>query len=74
MVDGKVTREARDFTFSSLGVYSPKIFEGQPIVFSKLFPWLYQFCEAGLVTGEYFGGRWDNVGTPEALSQLQPLQ
>lgn len=74
MVEGKVTREARDFTFSSLGVYSPKIFEGQPIVFSKLFPWLYQFCEAGLVTGEYFNGRWDNVGTPEALSQLQPLQ
>ena len=74
LIEGKVTRQTRDYTFSSLGVYSPKIFKNQPIEFAKLFPWLYQFCEDGLVTGEYFNGRWDNVGTPEALSQLQPLQ
>ena len=74
LIDGKVTRQTRDFTFSSLGVYSPKIFKNQPIEFSKLFPWLYRFCEEGLVTGEHFNGRWDNVGTPEVLSKLQPLQ
>lgn len=74
LIDGKVTRETREFTFSSLGVYSPTIFKNEPAVFSKLFPWLYQFCEQGLVTGEYFDGRWDNVGTPDALAALQPLQ
>lgn len=74
LVDGKVTRANRTFTFSSLGVYSPQIFQGELVTFAKLFPWLYRFVDAGRVTGEYFNGRWDNVGTPEALASLEPLQ
>lgn len=70
LVGGRVTRQTRDFTFSSIGLYAPRLFEGVSAVFAKLFPWLDTAIEAGRVTGEVFYGRWDNVGTPEALTEL----
>ena len=53
---GLVRREPRTHTFSSLGVYGTSLFEGVVPVRAKLFPWLWQFCEAGRVTGEVYEG------------------
>ena len=35
---------------------------------AKLFPWLWQFCEAGRVTGEVYEGMWFNVGDVRELA------
>lgn len=65
---GLVRREPRTHTFSSLGVYGTSLFEGVVPVRAKLFPWLWQFCEAGRVTGEVYEGMWFNVGDVRELA------
>ena len=68
--NGWVTRASRTYTYSSIGLFSPRIFADVPIKFAKLFPWFYRFIDAGRVSGEVFDGFWENVGTPEALKAL----
>ncbi len=65
-----VTRKTQTYTFSSIGIYSPRIFKGLPIEHAKLFPWLFDFVDAGRVTAEIYEGFWENVGTPDALTVL----
>lgn len=65
--NGLVRRAPRQWTFSSIGLYSPRIFKDVPAAPAKLFPWLFDFCDAGRVTGEVFTGEWKNIGTPEQL-------
>ena len=51
------------WTFSSLGVYHPALFENEAPRVAKLFPWL--FDKAGeKITGEVYSGYWANVGDP----------
>lgn len=75
--DGLVRRRGaapgEALTFSSLGAYHASIFEGVEPRRAPLFPWLYQFADAGRVTGERFGGRWANVGTLEELERAEAL-
>lgn len=70
LIDGKVVREPHSYTYGSIGLFSPKMFEGVPLTFAKLFPWMFRFIDDGLVTGELYSGYWDNIGTPEALRAL----
>lgn len=65
---GLVRRAPAQFTFSSIGIYSPRIFKGIPPEPAKLFPWLFSFCDEDRVTGELFTGPWKNIGTPEQLA------
>lgn len=67
--NGLVRRAPQALTFSSIGIYSPRIFKGVPAVRAKLFPWLYHFADLGRVTGELFTGEWRNIGTPEQLNE-----
>lgn len=68
---GLVTRAGPRLTYGNIAVFHPRIFLGLgPGTWLKLFPWLYQFVDAGLVTGEHFRGSWDNVGTAEQLAAL----
>lgn len=57
-------------TFSGIGIYHPALFDdvtpGQP---AKLAP-LLRAAMAEKVTGEYFSGTWEDIGTPERLEQL----
>lgn len=70
-LDGQwVTRNNRAYTYSSIGIFSPRIFADVPAKFAKLFPWFYHFIDARRVTGEVFTGFWENVGTPDALRAL----
>ena len=71
LVDGRVTRAGPRLTYGNIGVFHPALFRGiEPGTWLKLFPWAYEFVDAGRVTGERFTGAWDNVGTPEQLATL----
>ncbi|MEG2154994.1 MAG: nucleotidyltransferase family protein [Burkholderiaceae bacterium] len=71
LAEGRIVRSPATHTFASLAVFSPRIFRGLPPERAKLFPWLYQFADAGRVSGEIFTGRWANVGTPRELARLE---
>jgi MurNAc alpha-1-phosphate uridylyltransferase len=62
--------EAR-FTFSGIGVYHPRLFEGcSPGKFSVV-PLLRAAMRDHLVTGELHHGAWSDVGTAERLEDLR---
>ena len=72
LVDGKVgAGGTARFTFSGIGIYRPELFaniaRGQP---AKLAPLLHEAIATGRIGGEYHGGRWVDVGTPERLVAL----
>lgn len=58
------------FTFSGIGMYRPELFAGcSPGIF-PLAPILRRAMAAGQVSGELYGGRWCDVGTPERFDKL----
>jgi MurNAc alpha-1-phosphate uridylyltransferase len=72
LADGKVFDEGESkLTFSGVGIYRPEIFSGiAPGAKAKLAPLLRAQMAQGKVGGEYFRGRWEDVGTPERLRRL----
>ena len=71
--NGLISRDEKKYTYGNIAVFSPKIFAGEKSEFSKLFPWLYQFVDQHLVSGEIYEGPWANVGTPEELAKCESL-
>lgn len=60
-------------TFSGIGVYRPELFaDSEPGTF-PLAPLLRRAMLEGAVTGEYYAGRWVDVGTPERLQALDAM-
>lgn len=58
-------------TFSGIGIYRPALFSGVTRGSkAKLAPLLREAMRSGKVGGEYFGGRWVDVGTPQRLEEL----
>lgn len=57
-------------TFSGIGLYRARLFDGLPDSAFPLAPLLRQAMGRGTVGGEYFDGRWCDVGTPERLAGL----
>jgi MurNAc alpha-1-phosphate uridylyltransferase len=69
--NGRITRTGERLTYGNIAVFHPRIFLGLGRgTWLKLFPWLYQFVDAGLVSGEHYRGPWDNVGTADQLAAL----
>jgi len=67
-VDGNNNR-----TFSGISILTPELFDGcQPGAFS-LAPLLRRAMIDGLVAGEYYTGRWFDIGTPQRLQALDEL-
>ena len=58
------------YTFAGLACYEPRLFASLPAGRRALKPVLDGAIAAGLVTGELYGGRWTDVGTPERLAAL----
>ena len=59
------------FTFSGIGVYHRALFAHTPAgEKAPLAPLLRLAIDAGRISGEHFGGRWADVGTPARLSAL----
>lgn len=68
---GRVIEEAaQKFTFSGIGLYHPRLFNGVPPGKSKLAPLLRAAMKENKVTGEHYSGFWMDVGTPERLQEL----
>ncbi|MDA8129815.1 MAG: nucleotidyltransferase family protein [Betaproteobacteria bacterium] len=58
-------------TFSGIGVYRRALFaETAAGVKAPLAPLLRLAIDAGRVSGEHYGGRWEDVGTPVRLAAL----
>lgn len=58
------------YTFSNVGIYRPELFAGcQPGKF-RLGDLLIQAVRNGQVTGEYYKGFWENLGTPSQLENM----
>jgi MurNAc alpha-1-phosphate uridylyltransferase len=69
--DIPLTPHPSRFTFSGIGVYHRALFaHTTPGEKAPLAPLLRLAIDAGRVSGEHFGGRWVDVGTPERLHQL----
>lgn len=69
-LDGNRVIDNRQYTFSGIGYYSPKLFEGVPYGKSALAPLLRAAMKEGKVTGELYEGEWIDIGTPERLELL----
>jgi MurNAc alpha-1-phosphate uridylyltransferase len=57
-------------TYSGIGLYRPELFTGCSAGVFPLAPLLRKAMTQGLITGEYFAGRWLDVGTPQRLAAL----
>lgn len=66
---GRVSN-ARRFTFSGIGIYSPELFASCHAGRFPLAPLLREACDAGRVGGQLHHGQWLDVGTPERLAEL----
>jgi len=69
-LNGNKVVDAKQYTFSGIGYYSPKLFEGVPYGKSSTIPLLREAMKEGRVTGELFEGKWLDIGTPERLELL----
>lgn len=70
--DGRVYSEGEEakLTFSGIAVYQPALFAELADGVMPLAPLLRKSMQAGKVSGEYFAGRWRDIGTPQRLQEL----
>ena len=60
------------FTFSGIGVYRAALFAAiAPGSKQALAPLLRAQMALGKISGEYFHGEWDDIGTPQRLADLE---
>ena len=65
------TPHSSRLTYSGIGVYRPELFLGiERGARARLLPLLLTAMNAGKVSGELHTGRWEDVGTPQRLTQL----
>jgi N-acetyl-alpha-D-muramate 1-phosphate uridylyltransferase len=70
--DGRVSDNADPrCTFSGISVLHPQLFAGLPVQRLPLLPVLRQAMSQHQVTGEYFTGDWQDIGSPERLKALE---
>ncbi|MBU1394915.1 MAG: nucleotidyltransferase family protein [Gammaproteobacteria bacterium] len=69
--DSPLTPYPSRLTFSGIGVYHRALFADTPAgERAPLAPLLRRAIDAGRASGEHFGGRWEDVGTPARLAAL----
>ena len=74
-LDGDRLAENRHqrLTYSGIGVYSQALFKGIAPGKYALAPILHNAVSRSQLSGEYYGGRWWDIGTPQRLDQLNQL-
>jgi MurNAc alpha-1-phosphate uridylyltransferase len=73
MVRGEESKNtlANKLTFSGIGIYHRTLFEGLKMGQSaKLAPILRKAMHDNQISGEKYGGSWQDVGSPERLAEL----
>jgi len=69
---GKVLNQGEPMlTFSGISVFTPEFFNECSSGCTPLAPMLRLAISQGQVTGSHYQGRWQDIGTPERLSDLQ---
>lgn len=66
-------KDGERLTFSGIGIYHPRLFAGCEAGAFALAPLLRRAIAEESVSGEYYGGRWFDIGTPERLQQLDRM-
>ena len=71
LADGRVHSTGSPcLTFSGIGVYSPRLFDGCRSGAFPLAPLLRTAIAAGRVSGEHYTGAWVDIGTPPRWQSL----
>lgn len=60
-------------TWTGIRIVDPAVFDGCTDGVFSIVPLLKRAMREGKVSGEYFGGRWFDIGTPERLQQINDL-
>ncbi len=70
-LDGTLANGGERLTFGNIGLYDTRLFTAiEPGTKMPMTPYYWEAIEAGAATGERFDGRWENVGTPAQLAEL----
>lgn len=71
-LEGTQVRETgpQRLTYSGIGVFRPELFQDCPAGAFPLGPLLREAIRRDQVSGEYFSGRWMDVGDPDRLREL----
>ncbi len=70
--NGLITN-AKKYTFSGIGYYSPKLFADVLLQKSPLAPLLREAAAKEQVSGEVFNNMWHDIGTPKRLEAINEL-
>ncbi len=69
---GRIRNEGESkLTFSGIGVYHPRLFDGCAAGKFSVVPLLRAVMEKQLVTGEQYTGIWEDIGTLERLYSIR---
>ena len=69
--NGQLQNEgAQKLTYSGIGLYSPDFFKGCAYGKFPLSPLLRQSAKNNRLSGQYFSGLWNDIGTPERLKSI----
>ncbi|KGK00548.1 N-acetylmuramate alpha-1-phosphate uridylyltransferase MurU [Thalassotalea sp. ND16A] len=61
------------YTYSGIGVYSPKLFSGLSVEKAPLAPILVNAMTDNKISGSLYHGLWSDIGTPQRLAQINAL-
>jgi len=68
-----LTNSNLKYTFSGIGYYSKKMFQGLEYGKQALAPLLFKAIDKELLTTEHYAGVWHDIGTPERLKEIDEL-
>ena len=63
-------QDVTGLTYAGIGIYSPRFFATMAAGKLALRPLLDAAVDAATLGGQYYAGRWEDVGTPERLKAL----
>jgi len=61
----------KQYTFSGIACYHPKLFENKPLGRATIAPWLRDAASEGHATGEIHQGLWFDTGSPARLARAR---
>jgi MurNAc alpha-1-phosphate uridylyltransferase len=69
-LENNFVRDERRLTFAGIGVYRPELLRGHAPGKFPIAPILRAAARADKVTGEPYGGAWNDIGTPQRLAEI----